>query len=386
MNDRPDVSAYQISISDGVIDDLRRRLRASHMADMWPYQEWEQGTPSSYLRDFAHEWSEHDWPASQVQLNRLPHFTATVDGVLIHFLWFRSPHPHPVPLVMAHGWPSSVLEFVEVAQRLADPGRFHLGTDIAFDVVVPSLPGYLFSESGPPGTSRSQETARLWDRLMSRLGYERYMAHGDDLGGGVALRLGADFSERVLAIHLGPYGAAGAVHLLVPDHPLTEIFKRDQRQWSDTMGAYQHEHQTRPLTLAQCLSDSPAGMAAWILEKWRAWSDCGGELEAVVPRPDLIRLLTLYWCTGTQVTGLLPYWERTHLESSVPERLAVPTGVFVTREEGVVMPPRELVEAAVPLTSWVEVAAGGHFLSQEQPSVAAELVRAFARRCRDELP
>jgi pimeloyl-ACP methyl ester carboxylesterase len=386
MNSRPGVSAYDISIAPGLIDDLNRRLRASRLADIWPYQEWEQGTPSNYLRDFVNDWAEDDWSASQMELNRLPNFIALVDGIRIHFLWFRSPHTHAVPLVMAHGWPSSCLEFVEAAQRLADPGAFGLATDIAFDVVLPSLPGYLFSEPGPPGTSRSQETARLWDGLMSALGYDRYVAHGDDLGGGVALRLGTDFPERVSAIHLGPYGAAGAVHLLAPDHPLAKVFNRDERRWSETEGAYEHEHGTRPLTLAHALSDSPAGMAAWILEKWRAWSDCGGNLEAVVRRADLIRLLTLYWCTDTQVMGLLPYWERTHLESSVPERLVVPTGVFVTREEGVVMPSRELVEAAVPLTSWVEVVAGGHFLSQEQPAVAAELVRAFGMRCRDEFP
>jgi microsomal epoxide hydrolase len=176
-----------------------------------------------------------------MDLNRLPNFIALVDGIRIHFLWFRSPHTHAVPLVMAHGWPSSCLEFVEAAQRLADPGAFGLATDIAFDVVLPSLPGYLFSEPGPPGTSRSQETARLWDGLMSALGYNRYVAHGDDLGGGVALRLGTDFPETVSAIHLGPYGAAGAVHLLAPDHPLAKVFNRDERRWSETEGAYEHE-------------------------------------------------------------------------------------------------------------------------------------------------
>jgi pimeloyl-ACP methyl ester carboxylesterase len=217
---------------------------------------------------------------------------------------------------------------------------------------------------------------------MDILGYNRYVAHGDDLGGSVTVRLGTDFPDRVAAIQVGPNGASAAAKLLASSHSLMARLIAEEEHWDQDKGGYQHEQSTRPLTLGHALSDSPVALASWILEKWQAWSDCGGDLDNVVARPHLLQLLTLYWATDTAVTSFLPYWERTHLDRTARSRLTIPLGVYVTREPGIAMAPRELVQAVGEVASWVELSRGGHFLSLEQPAIATELIRGFLGRYR----
>jgi pimeloyl-ACP methyl ester carboxylesterase len=322
-------------------------------------------------------------------MNALPHFRADVEGVGIHFIHQRGRHPRgqgpaPMPLLITHGWPSSFVEMLALIPLLADPGAHGGDPADAFDVVVPSVPGFGFSDRPGRGMTRSR-VAGLWARLMEGLGYARYAAHGNDIGAVISGWLAHDAPERLIALHtLMPTFPSPVIG---PDvQPLTEAeraFAALQARWQREEGGYNLIQETRPQTLAYGLHDSPAGLAAWIVEKWRGWTDPAGEVERYFSRDLLLANITLYWLTETANAANRSYYERAREPRSITTRIAVPTGVALTKED-VQHPPRERAERSyADIRRWVEFPRGGHFIAAEEPALLAAELREFFRPFRE---
>jgi pimeloyl-ACP methyl ester carboxylesterase len=373
------LTPFRVDLDDDVIADIRARLRAARLPQPRG-QGWEHGASIDYLEQFRRYWlEEYDWTAAQHRLNTQPQFTATIEGVEVHFYWVRGSGPDPRPLLLTHGWPGSVVEFLHVIDALAHPERF--GGDVAdsFDVVIPSLPGFGFS-GRPAGVLGPQSTARLWRLLMTEvLGYERFGAQGGDLGSMVTAYLGGEHADVVSAIHLNFVPIRPA-----PDTELTP----EERDWKTAADEYRareldyftlQEH--RPQTLAIALEDSPLGAAAWMLERLNSWSD-GGVAHAF-RTDDLITNLLLYIATGRIESSLWFYRSfllecegRTHPAA----RVEVPTGIAVFPKEMLNgRPPRSWADRDYELVHWSVMQRGGHFACFEQPELFVADLRNFFR-------
>jgi epoxide hydrolase len=377
------IEAFRIEVDEAVLDDLRRRLAQARLPDQIGGTGWEYGMPRDYLRELVEYWrDEYDWRAQERRLNELPHFLSRIDGQSIHFIHARSAHPEALPLLLTHGWPGSVVEFLDVIPRLTQP-EVHGGRAAdAFHVIAPSLPGYGFSE---PTRARGWDVtriARCFIELMARVGYRRYGAQGGDWGAQVTTRIGSLDSQHCAAIHLNmPIGAR-------PDQPCP-LSEPDQADLA-AMGRFQSEESgyamqqgTRPQTLGVALNDSPAGLLAWIVEKFRAWSDCDGHPENAFTRDQLITNVMLYWLTESITSSMRLYWETRH-SGGWTEKLAfvgVPTGVARYPKE-VLRSPRAWVERQYHVTHWAEMPRGGHFAAMEQPELFVEDLRTFFRTVR----
>jgi pimeloyl-ACP methyl ester carboxylesterase len=370
---------FQVDIDDEVIAGIRARLRSATLPRPRG-QGWEHGASIAYLQHFRRYWIDrYDWAAAQDRLNAHPQFTANIDGLRVHFYWVRGSGPSPQPLLLTHGWPGSVLEFLGVIDAFADPESSGGDGADSFDVVVPSLPGFGFS-GRPEGVLGPKSTARLWRRLMTEvLGYERFGAQGGDLGSMVTAYLGGDHADVVSAIHLN----------FVPIRPVPNAeLSDDERRWkqdADTYRASELDYfvlqQHRPQTLAVALQDSPLGAAAWMLERLNAWSD--GGVARAFHIDDLITNLLLYIATGRIESSLWFYRSfllecggRTH----PPGRVEVPTGVAVFPKEMLNgRPPRSWAERDYHLVHWSLMPRGGHFACLEQPELFVRDVRMFFR-------
>jgi len=375
------IQPFRIHVSEPVLDDLRQRIRRTRWPDQLPEIGWEQGTELEYLRELLTYWAEaFDWRAQERELNRLTHYRAELDGLGIHFVHHRANHSSPIPLVLTHGWPSSFLELVPLLPLLTDP-MSHGIQGPAFDVVIPSLPGYGFSDRPRTTGITVQHTADLWDRLMRGLGYQRYAAGGGDFGSAVATCLGRDHPESVIGIHLStldlmPYLGPGS-------RPLSQAekaFLEHHRQWWQAEGGYKAIQATKPQTAGYGLNDSPAGLAAWLLEKWRSWSDCGGDLESRFGRDFLLTTLALYWVTETITSSMRYYYDDHRLGAVGPDDfVSVPTAMAVFANqflpEGI--PPREWVERLYNVRRWTVMPRGGHFAAREEPKLLAQDIAAF---------
>jgi pimeloyl-ACP methyl ester carboxylesterase len=369
MNVRP----FRVEVPEEALLDLRERLARTR----WPEAEgddgWECGPPVAYLRDLVEHWrTRFDWRAAEERINALPNFVASVDGHEIHYVHL-SGGASRLPIVLTHGWPGSFLELLDVASRLAGE----------FDVVVPSLPGYGFSGL-PDGRAASPvRIAELWGELMSGLGYERFAAQGGDWGATISTRLALRFPERVAALHLNYVPGSYAPYVGEGARPLTDAeakFVRERDRWLEEEGAYGHLQATRPRTPAYALNDSPVGLLAWIVEKLRGWSDCGGDLESRFSRDDVLAHVTLYWLTGSIGSSMRLYREARAVPLAFADGARVPVPCAVARfpkEEP--MPPREWVERAYDVVRWTEMPRGGHFAAMEEPELLAADVRAFLR-------
>ncbi len=363
------ITPYEVAVDQAVLDDLQARLRATRWPDPAPGPAWTQGTDLGYLRDLVAYWRDgFDWRAQEERLNGYHHFVADIDDVRVHFVHQSSGKP---PLVLTHGWPSSFVELLPLVDRLSD----------RFDVVVPSLPGYGFS-SRPARTGVDRvEVARLWHRLMQGLGYERYGAHGGDFGAGVATYLALTEPARMTGIHLStpeltPYLGPGSAPLSAREQAYLDHLER----WDETERGYSAIQSTRPQTLGYALTDSPAGLAAWLVEKWRSWSDSDGDVDARIGRDHLLTTITLYWVTGSITSSMRDYLDnRWH---SVPigpdDRVTTPTGMAVFAHEFVPEgePPRELYERLYDIRRWTVFPRGGHFAAAEEPDLLADDIRA----------
>lgn len=366
-----------VSLDRGALHELRHRLAQARVPALGLHT-WEQGVPRTWLRELLDDWRTFDTAGLQGRLDQLSHLRAEVDGRSLHVVQASGRGRNSVPLLLTHGWPGSFLEHSAVLPLLTDPAAHHGDPDQAFTVVVPSLPGFGFS--GPPPTHgmTSRAVAGVWHRLMTEgLGYDRYVAHGSDLGAGVTAWLARDHPESVTAIHLATPG------LVAPPDPRTrdeQIYADASRAWTAEEGGYAHQHATKPATLDVGLTDSPAGLAAWIGEKVVAWSSTNPDGSPAFDRDLLLATLTLYWATGTIGTSLLPYWAQRHTPDAglpVDDPSPVPTAVTVFGGERVPFPkpPRALAERYYSVSGWAEYPLGGHFPAVAAPELLASILR-----------
>lgn len=378
-----DVERFEIHVDDAVLEDLRSRLARTRFPDQIEGTGWEYGIAIDYLRDLVAYWRDaYDWRAEEARLNELAHYRTRIDGQSIHFVHARAARPDAFPLLLVHGWPGSIVEFLDVIPRLVEPEAHGGEAADAFHVVAPSLPGYGFSE--PPRTRGwgVRRIAQAFAELMRRLGYGRYGVQGGDWGAQVATRIGTLDPEHCAALHLN-------MPLARPPEkpvPLDEEEKADlaalahfQREES----GYALAQSTKPQTLGVALNDSPAGLLAWIVEKFRTWSDCDGHPETCFSRDRLLTNVMLYWVTQTITSSVRLYREH-RLESAetpAPERVEVPTGVARYPKE-VLRYPRSWVERHYQVTHWAVMPRGGHFAALEQPDAFVEDLRRFFRTVR----
>jgi pimeloyl-ACP methyl ester carboxylesterase len=378
------IRPFSIQIEDKILSDLRERIRKTRWPDQAPGAAWSQGTDRDYLRQLLAYWADtFDWRTQERELNAANHFRAELNGVHIHFVHERARYGHGIPLVLTHGWPSSFIELLPLVPFLTDP-KAHGIDGPAFDVVIPSLPGYGFSDRPAQVPINYQHVAGLWHRLMQGLGYDRYGAQGGDFGAGITTFMALEDPEPMLGIHLSnfeiaPYSGPGARPLSAAEKAYLE---RNQAFWQEECG-YKAIQSTKPQTLSYGLNDSPAGLAAWILEKWRSWADSGGDLDHRFSRDFLLTTVTLYWVTQTIASSMRDYFDNDNKRFRVtigPEQFVnVPTGIAVFThnfvDEGT--PPREWAERLYDVRRWTPMPRGGHFAPVEEPELFARDLAAF---------
>ena len=382
-----DIQPYKIDVSQDVLDDLRTRLGDTRWPDEIGGAGWEYGTSLDYLRGLVEYWrDEFDWRTHEGLINSFDQFRADIDGLGVHFIHQRGRGPEPFPLIISHGWPGSVCEMLKIMPMLTDPAAHGADPADSFDVVVPSLPGYGFSGKPAGRGMNNRRIASLWRRLMVEgLGYSRFGAQGGDWGGMISSRLGFDFPEDVAGVHVNLMtGVPASVRSLDP--PLTraeQAFLAQARRWFEDEGGYFHIQRTKPQTLAFGLNDSPVGLAGWIVEKFRTWSDCGGDVESSFTKDELLTNINVYWVTQTIGSSVRHYYENRvdNWRFQPGERVEVPCGVTVFPKE-INLPPREWAERTHNVVRWTEMPRGGHFAAMEEPELLAEDIRAFFRPLR----
>lgn len=376
------ITPFSIQIEEAVLADLRARIHNTRWPDQPPGMKWEQGTDLDELRQLLGYWADgFDWRVQERALNQFHHFRAELDGVLIHFVHERAPGGQGIPLILTHGWPSTFVELLPLVPLLTDPAAHGIAGP-AFDLVLPSLPGYGFSERPAHTGVNYRYTAALWHRLMHGLGYTRYGAGGGDFGAGVATFMALDDPTPLIGLHvstweIAPYTGPGS-------RPLSEAertFLAHSEAFWQMEGGYKAIQSTKPQTLSYGLNDSPAGLAAWILEKWRAWADSGGDLTTRFSRDFLLTTLTIYWVTQTITSSMRDYFDnRWHGVTLGPaDVVQVPTGIAVfahqAADEG--EPPRELAERLYNVRQWSVMPRGGHFAAAEEPELLARDIASF---------
>ncbi|KPK08185.1 MAG: hypothetical protein AMJ64_04115 [Betaproteobacteria bacterium SG8_39] len=382
----PDLRPFQLSVADADLDDLRQRLARTRLPDEPPLEPWSTGTSVAYLRGLLDYWREgFDWRAQEAKLNAFRQFTVPLAGIDLHFIHEAGKGPEPMPLLLSHGWPGSVLEFHKVLPMLTDPARFGGDPADAFTVVAPSLPGYVFSFK--PGQKRFslEEIADVFAALMSDvLGYPRFGAQGGDWGAFVTTRLGYAFAERMIGIHLNLLAVRRDPKMVANPTPEEKIFLQQLAHFLKEETGYQWIQGTKPSTLAFGLTDSPAGLAAWLLEKFRSWTDCDGNPENALTRDEMLTDIMLYWVTGSIGASFWPYYARMHGPWPVPEgkTVDVPTG-YVEFPKEILRPPRSVAERMYSdIRRWTVMPKGGHFAALEQPEALVNEIREFFRPLR----
>lgn len=374
---------FALHVPDAALDDLRERLARTRLPDQAPEPAWTYGTDVAYLRALLDHWrGGFDWRAQEAALNAVPQYRVPLHGIDLHYLHVPGEGPAPMPLLLSHGWPGSVFEFLELIPRLTQPSRFGGDPADAFTVVAPSLPGYGLSFA--PGQPRFgvEEIADCLADLMAMLGYGRFGAQGGDWGAFVSSRLGAVHARRIIGLHLN-FLAVRREPVLPPDAG------EEERRYVDELGrflredtGYQWIQGTRPQTLAFALADSPAGLAAWIVEKFRAWTDNGGTPDAAVDRDRMLANITLYWLTGCIGASFHPYFARMHRPWPIPGTIDVPVGYCQFPKE-IIRPPRVVAQRLyTDIRRWSVMPRGGHFAALEQPDALAGEIRAFFRMLR----
>jgi len=383
--------SFEPIIPQSILDDLRARLRSTRFAPGETASDWDAGMSPAYLRQIVEYWqSAYDWRAQEARFNRFAHFRATVDGSVVHFIHERGRGPAPLPLVLTHGFPDSFLRFEKLIPLLIDPGAHGGDPADAFDVVVPSLPGYGFSE---PRTKNGEafRLGDLWHELMTReLGYERFGAHGGDWGSTVTEQLARSHAKSVVGIHLTDVPFWHGFQKPKQVSAAEEAYLAAIERYPVQEGAYAMIQGTRPYTLADGLNDSPAGLAAWMIEKFQRWSDCDGDVETRFTKDELLTHVTLYWATQTIASSFQPYADiasagaaRWILEKAKewvhPPK--VPAG-FACFSKELSNPPREWAERFFAVERWTPMPRGGHFAALEEPELLAQDIREFFRPLR----
>lgn len=380
--------SFRIEIPQADLDDLKRRIANTRWPDEIPGLGWDRGVPLEYLKELADYWrAGYDWRAAEARLNEFPHFITEIDGTDVHFMHIRSAEAGARPLIMTHGWPGTVAEFLDVIEPLTNPVAHGGDPADAFHLIIPSIPGYAFS--GPTGQV-GWDTGRVagaWKELMRQLGYDRYLVQGGDWGMPISLRLGLADPEHVAGIHLNmcvtvpppdPQAMAGLDQADLARLEFMARFMQDGTGW-------QRIQSTRPQTLAYALTDSPVGQLAWIVEKYKEWTDSAKVPEDAVSRDHILTAVSIYWLTATAGSSAQLYYESSHLDADFvrtwvgPWPLAMPVGVASFPQDAV-RPVRRFAEQIMPtLTHWTEFDRGGHFPALEQPKLLVGDIRTFAR-------
>ena len=368
------------------MEDLRNRLRRTRWPDEIPNSNWTYRFDLKFLADLCSYWSDRfDWKAQIERISAFNHYRFQTNEGKIHFIYEKGKGPAPMPLVLTHGWPGSFAEMLEIIPLLTDPAAHGFDAADSFDVVVPSLPGFGFSDRPTNGGMNAQRVADTWVELMQALGYDRFGAQGGDLGAGVSTALGLRHSERLIGIHLNFIPGSYRPHIAADTAltPAEQQFAVAAAQWYDRNGAYAHLQGTRPQTPAFALNDSPAGLAAWILEKFREWSDCGGDLYRSFSRDELLTNVTLYWMAETISSSFRMYYEgkRAPLHFAQGEFVHPPCAIACFPKE-ITFAPRKWVERGYNVQRWTKMPRGGHFAAAEEPELLAADIRVFFRTLR----
>jgi pimeloyl-ACP methyl ester carboxylesterase len=380
------MNAFKVDVPQPVLDDLRTRIAQTRWPDQVKDAGWDYGTEISYLQEMLDYWGNgFEWRKQEAIMNKHPQFLAEIDGLNIHFVHARGKGSSPLPLVISHGWPSSFFEAYKIIEPLTDPEKHGGEPADAFDVVVPSLPGFGFSER--PSARGFVRVDNLWRKLMTEvLGYPRFVAHGTDVGARITSALGRFHGDVVSAIHIASVDLDWPEPLPDDLSPAERDYIKRVELWEKRDGAYGEIQSTRPQTLAYGLNDSPAGLAAWIVEKYREWSDCGGDIESCFSKDELLTNVTIYWVTQTINSSMRRYYEAWHNPHPNPlkpgERIETPTGIAMFPGEKDLLVPREFAERCYNIQGWTDKPRGGHFPALEEPNLLVEDVRTFFRAFR----
>jgi len=379
-------AAFKLSVPAADIADLRERLGRTRFPDQAPGPAWEYGSHVAWMQKLVEYWRNNfDWRAQEARLNAFPQYKVRLHEIDVHFLHVEGKGPAPLPLLLSHGWPGSVFEFLELIPMLTDPGQFGGDPADAFTVMAPSLPGYGLSFS--PGQPRFgvEEIADCFASLMTDvLGYKRFGAQGGDWGSFITSRLAYAYADRLSGIHLNMMPLRRDPKMVTDPTPEEQKYLEELTAWLKEGTGYQWIQGTRPQTLAFALTDSPVGLAAWIIEKFRAWSDCGGDLETVFTKDELLANISLYWFTGAIGSSFWPYYARMHRAWPIPDHggIAVPTGYSEFPRE-ILHPPKSLAARTyTDIRRWTVMPRGGHFAAMEQPEALAAEIRALFRPLR----
>jgi pimeloyl-ACP methyl ester carboxylesterase len=376
------IEPARVEVPDEALGDLRTRLLATRWPEPEPVTDWSQGVPLAYLQELCRYWAQdYDWRAREAALNRFAQYRTVIDEVSIHFIHIRSPQPGALPLLLTHGWPTTIAEFVEIIWPLSDPAAHGASAADAFHVVCPALPGYPLSGKPQRTGWTVEHIADAWAQLMSRLGYTAYGAHGGDWGASVTTAVGGQDPEHCIGIHV-------TMPLAPPPPDLNLATMTDaerealaaRRQYERWESGYSKQQSTRPQTIGYALTDSPAGQAAWIVEKFWAWTDSDDNPESAVSRDQMLDQITLYWVTASAASSARLYWESFR---SSRQPVAVPTGVASFPRQ-IWRTPRSWARQTYPqLLRWTDMPRGGHFAAMEAPELLVDDLRAFFRLVRD---
>ena len=381
------ITNFDISVEHSTLDQLRDRLINTRYPDEITGSGWNYGTDLSYLKELVQYWhSDFNWSKQQALINSFSHFRTTVDDINIHFIHEKGKGPDPLPLIITHGWPGTFFEMYKVIPMLTDPQRFGGDPKDSFDVVVPSMPGYGFSDASPSSGLDPLTVADMWATLMSdNLGYSRFGAQGGDWGARVTAKLGLSHSDKVIGIHTTsttsptPYLGEGSKPLSEPEKRMLE----QREEWVRSEGGYAHIQSTKPQTLSYSLNDSPVGLAAWIVEKYRTWSDCEGDIESRFTKDELLTTVTIYWVTESIGSSTRLYYESFNKPWTLKqgERIDVPVAVAAFPHENTI-PLREWAERSYNVKHWTDMPSGGHFAALEEPDRLVQDIREFFRTLR----
>lgn len=375
------VEPFKVAVSDEVLADLRARLERTRFPDEVPATAWEYGSNLAYMREVVDYWrTRYDWRAHEARINRFAQFRADVDGLGIHFIHEPGRGPNPKPLLLIHGWPGSICEFMDIIPMLTDPAAHGGDAKDSFTVIAPSLPGYGFSDHPRARAMNIQAIADIFFKLMTEvLGFKRFAVQGGDWGAAVTSRMGEVYARSLYGIHInmiaiGPAEGRSAAELT----PEEKVFLGNMEKFRTHETGYQWIQGTKPQTLAYGLNDSPAGLAAWIIEKFRTWSDCKGEVESRFSKDQLLTNVMVYWITQTINSSTRLYYEARHHPWRLKPgtRIEAPTAVAIFPGE-LILPPRHWAERVYNVQRWTEMPRGGHFAAMEEPKLLSDDVRAY---------
>ena len=369
---------FKINVEESVLIDLKQRLANTRWPGEITDSSWQYGTNLAYVKELCDYWlNEFDWRAQEQRINSFSNFVASVSGLNVHFIYEKGKGPNSIPLIITHGWPSTYPEIVDINPMLTDPASHGGNESDSFDVIVPSMPGYGFSEKPSSPGVNPRVIAQMWVDLMTEtLGYEKFVAQGGDWGAAITTALGTNHSDSVDSIHLTMSSTGTDVPEGVQLSADEKKFLQHRAWWQEEEGAYGHIQRTRPQTLTYGLTDSPAGLAAWIVEKWRVWSDCDGDIESRFTKDQLLTHLTIYWVTQTIESSIRLYYESRKMEPVLPfgQKAKVPTSYAFFPVE-ISYPPREWLERFFDLKRYTKMTSGGHFAATEEPQLLVQDIR-----------